>query len=134
MAISKGLTQVTWSSSNSTTITAGSNATSDAMTFGATSFRASLQVKADNSGTPASGHTVDIYILYTNGTVDGAEGTDTYDTRTQGTWIATIDTNTDDPGVHTVEINPASKGFKLYAVNNAANSVVVSAQLYEISG
>ncbi len=134
MAISKAEIQVTWSSTNSIGLTAGSNSTSDAFSFSATSFNAMIQVKADNQGTPAAGDTVDFYLLYTLGDPDGAS-TDEYDSTTQGTYLGQLDTAAADPAIRTFTINPSAKGGKIYAVNNSAGRTIsVSATLYETRG
>ena len=53
--------------------------------------------------TPASGDTVDFYILYTTGDPDGA-ATDEYDTVAHAMHVTTLDTNSEDPARKTVEI------------------------------
>lgn len=134
MAVSKALTQGTWAAANTQSIAAAGTATSDALSFGASSFAATVQLKASNNGTAVSGDKVEFYLLRTNGTVDGAEGTDSYDTTTQGQLLAVLDTFITNPALATVDISPASKGFKLYASNKAAtNGITVSFQLYEAS-
>ena len=134
MAITKAETQIVWSAANNLSISAGSTGTSDAFTFDATSFNATITLKADNNGTPTSGDKVDFYLLYTNGDPDGTSS-DEYDSATQGTWLATLDTNTNDPAQTTVAINPSAKGGKIYAKNNAgSNGITVSATMYETKG
>lgn len=132
MAVTKALTQITWSAATSLSIALSSNATSDAFTFDATSINATMQLKSDNAGTPAAGDTVEFYLLYTNGDVDASESADEYDTTIQGTLLAVLDTFVTDPAITTVTINPSAKGGKIYAVNkSAARAAVVSAQMYE---
>jgi hypothetical protein len=134
MAITKAETQIVWSAANNLSVSAGSTGTSDAFTFDATSFNATITLKADNNGTPASGDKVDFYLLYTNGDPDGTSS-DEYDSATQGTWLATLDTNTNDPAQTTVSVNPSAKGGKIYAKNNAgSNGITVSATMYETKG
>ena len=134
MAITKAETQIVWSAANNLSVSAGSTGTSDAFTFDATSFNATITLKADNNGTPTSGDKVDFYLLYTNGDPDGTSS-DEYDSATQGTWLATLDTNTNDPAQTTVAINPSAKGGKIYAKNNAgSNGITVSATMYETKG
>jgi hypothetical protein len=135
MAVSKASTQVTWSSSNSTSVSSGSTATSDAMSISSDSFDAMITFKADNGGTPASGDTIDFYILYSTGDPDGAS-TDEYDAADtlHGTFLCQLDTNTTDPAQRTVQIPVAAKGFKIFASSNASsNSITVSSELYEAS-
>ena len=134
MAITKAETQIVWSAANNLSVSAGSTGTSDAFTFDATSFNATITLKADNNGTPTSGDKVDFYLLYTNGDPDGTSS-DEYDSATQGTWLATLDTNTNDPAQTTVAINPSAKGGKIYAKNNAgSNGITASATMYETKG
>lgn len=133
MTVSKAASQITWSTSNSVSVSAGGNQTSDAGTFASDSFDAMVTMKADNAGTPAAGDTVNFYLLYTTGDPDGA-GSDEYDTTEQGTYLATLDTNADNPAQKTVKISPIAKGYKLYAVSNASsNSITISAEIYEAS-
>lgn len=131
MAISKSSTQVTWSSATSKSVGSSSNETSDAHTFSSNSVTAMITVKADHSGTPASGDTVDFFLLYTTGDPDAASS-DEYSSAGHGMHIASLDTNTDDPAIKTVEIPVSAKGFKVYAKNNDPNATItVSAEVYE---
>lgn len=132
MALTINELQVTWSAANNSSVTAASNATSDEITFTAgTVFQAKIQLKADNNGTPASGDTVDFYLLESHGDPDGAS-TDEFDTTTQGQHLATLDTNSDDPAITTVVVPGPFYKAKIYAVNNAsANGITVSALIQE---
>jgi len=131
MSVSRTLTQITWSSANSVTVTAGNQATSDAISMPSDAFGATVQVKADNSGTPASGDTLDAYVMYTSGDPDAEpDSADEYDTPGHARYLGQLDTNAEDPAILTFEISPFVKGFRLYVDNNSAsNSVVVSAQM-----
>ena len=131
MAISKSNTQVTWSSATSKAVGSSSNETSDAHTFSSNSVTAMITIKADHSGTPATGDTVDFFLLYTTGDPDAASS-DEYDSVGHGMHIASLDTNADDPAIKTVEIPVSAKGFKVYAKNNDPNATItVSAEGYE---
>ena len=131
MAISKSNTQVTWSSATSKAVGSSSNETSDAHTFSSNSVAAMITIKADHSGTPATGDTVDFFLLYTTGDPDAASS-DEYDSVGHGMHIASLDTNADDPAIKTVEIPVSAKGFKVYAKNNDPNATItVSAEVYE---
>lgn len=131
MAISKSNTQVTWSSATSKAVGSSSNETSDAHTFSSNSVTAMITIKADHSGTPATGDTVDFFLLYTTGDPDAASS-DEYDSVGHGMHIASLDTNADDPAIKTVEIPVSAKGFKVYAKNNDPNATItVSAEVYE---
>ena len=131
MAVTKVNRQVEWSGGSSVSVSASSNTTSDAHTFDSTSVSAMITTKCDNGSTPASGDTVDFYILYTTGDPDGAS-TDEYDTVAHAMHVTTLDTNSEAPARKTVEIPVSAKGFKVYAVNNSSsNAITISAEVYE---
>ena len=132
MAVTKANTQVKWNGGNNDyTLTSGSAISGDAHTFYGSSVMAMITLKADNTGTPASGDTVDFYLLYTTGDPDGSS-VEEYDTVDHGMHIASLDTNKDDPARKTVEIPVSALGFKVYAKNNASsNSIKVSSEVYE---
>lgn len=134
MAVSKALTQITWSSSNSVSVSAGGNQTSDAFAFASDSFSGMMQIKADNAGgTPADGDVIDVYLRYTTGDPDAApDSADEYDSAAHGVHLCTLDTFAEDPAIKTVPIDVSAKGAKLYVVSGAgSNSITVSAQMYE---
>ena len=123
--------QITWpTAANSSSISSGSNDTSEAATVTSGTIAASLSLKADNDGTPASGDSVDFWILYTNGDPDAeADSADEYDDIGSARFLCRLDTNDADPKNLTVPILAAVKGFKIYAASNAAsNAITVSAQ------
>jgi hypothetical protein len=127
MAITNNAVQVTWSASNSVSVTAGSNQTSDAETVtGDDCPSVTLTLKADNAGTPASGDTIDFYVEKTAGDPDGTGGNEY---ATQREFLAQLDTNTTDPALETVEFSILGvESWKLYAESNASsNSITVSA-------
>lgn len=131
MAIAKSQTQVEWSTNDTVSVGSGSNSTSDAVSISNTAVAGSLQIKADNAGTPTSGDEVSIKILYTNGDPDvDPDSADEYDTPAHALPIV-LDTNAEDPAIKTIAINTSAKGFKVYADNQAASSVTVSAQYSE---
>ena len=92
-------------------------------------WSAAIQINADNDGTPASGDTVAVYILWTTGDILGDSGSD-YDTVEHAQLLCTLDTyatNTpgEDPARKTIPLdNIAALGFKLYAVNNSAGRAI----------
>ena len=133
MAITHTATNIVWVAVATKSIAAAGNATSDAFAFDATCIEASLCLKCDNDGTPASGDTVTYYILYTNGDTDAAGGTDEYDTTNAAVPVAVLDTNSADPQQLTIPLPiTAAKGLKLYAVNNSAGrAITISALLME---
>ena len=110
-------------------ITSGGNATSEVCTFNAEAWDAALTLYADNQGTPASGDTVDVFIEWTSGSVDGTAGDD-YDTPKGAQWVArlntyAIDSDGEDPQQKTVPLTTmAAKAFKLYAKNNSGGRTI----------
>lgn len=121
-------TQIQWGGSASKSVSNGSSQTSDAVTFSAGDWAAAIQINADNDGAPASGDTLDVYILWTAGDVDGSAGDD-YDTPEHGQHLCTLDTYAtsggSDPARKTVDIGGiAAKSFKLYAKNNSGGRAI----------
>ena len=94
MAVSKSPTQITFSGANSILVSGDSQVTSDNMAFSSNSVAAQITLYADHSGTPVTGDTVDFYILYSTGDLDGS-GTATYDTPGHGLHLTNLDLNTD---------------------------------------
>ena len=129
MASTREEAQVLWSAASSVSVSAASNATSDAHTFNASDWSAAIQINADNDGTPASGDTVAVYILWMTGDILGDSGSD-YDTVEHAQQLCVLDTyatNTpgEDPARKTIPLdNIAALGFKLYAVNNSAGRAI----------
>lgn len=127
MAITNTEQQVLWSTANSLSVSGGSTGTSDAITVDQTAIDGAITLKAGHSGTPGAGDTVDFFWLGSCGDPDGAS-TDEYATTSQGVFLAQLDTNADDPAITTVPLPSVSvEGYKIYAVNNAGESVTVSA-------
>lgn len=120
MASTKTETQITWSAANSVSLNSASRFDSDAVTLNVEDYSATLQIYADNSGTPASGDVVNVYVKYTNGDILGDSGDD-YDSSEHATFVGRLDTygaNTpgEDPAMRTVEIPVAGrKGMKVSA-------------------
>lgn len=121
MAFSVNEQQITWSAASSISLNSTSRFNSDAVTLNAGDLHGSISLYADNSGTPASGDVVDVYIKWSNGDILGDTGND-YDTDEHATWIGRLDTfstNTpgEDPAQMTVPVVWAGKtAFKLVAV------------------
>jgi hypothetical protein len=131
MAVANNEIQVTWSSSNSTNVSAGASEASDAMPFSATAFDAMVTLKADNSGTPASGDTVDFYALLSCGDPDGSGSDEFPNDDSDGIFLARLDTNADDPAIATVAL-PVAKTVRIFAKNNASShAITVSACINE---
>ena len=135
MTVSKNSIQVEWAAADSKSVGAGGTETSDVATLSADAFQAGLQLKADHSSTPASGDTIDWYLLPTLGDPDAdPDSVDEYDTIGHAYFLAQLDTNTEDPALISVEVPAWIKAFKLTADSNAASAITCSAQLYEVLG
>jgi hypothetical protein len=133
MAITNTFTEFKWSTAATKALTFGTNSTSDALGAPAqNAIAAQVQCKANNGGTPASGDTVDFFLLPTLGDVDGDSTTD-YDTaKNAPVFLVRLDTFLENPAVGTVPVSAAMANCKIYAVNNsAARTITVSAGLLE---
>ena len=127
-------TQVTWSSSNSSTLSGGGNDTSDAFSISSAVINGAVQIKAEHGGTPDETDIVRFWILGTLGDPDGT-GSDEYDTETQGVPLGKLNLSKNNPSLKTVPLpNVAMKKAKIYAENNAQENVTVSATTYLIEG
>ncbi len=121
MASSINEQQILWSTASSISLNSTSRFDSDAITFDVEDWDAALQVSADNSGTPASGDVVDVYVKWTTGDALADSGDD-YDTDEHAEFICRLDTfstNTpgEDPVRKTVPLNVSGKkGMKVSAV------------------
>lgn len=139
MASSKTQTQIAWSAAASVTITSNTSYNrSDAVTLSVETWEAAIQVSADNSGTPAAGDVVYIYVAYSAGDLLGDTGND-YDTDEHAVFLGVLDTYaTDTPGE-----DPARKTFPLpttaplaiqvlaLAPQAASRNIVLRARLVE---
>ena len=136
MAVTQTLTQVTWpTAANSISVSANSTQTSEVMTLGSNCVAAQIQLKADNSTTPAADDYINFYVLQSSGDPDAAETTDEYDTAGHAIFLARVDTNVEDPALVTVPFPLPQKNFKIYAEGDHAdtttNAITVSAQVIE---
>lgn len=133
MAITRTETQITWSSSNSVSVTAGGTQTSDAVTLDDTCVSASVTLKADNSTTPASDDIINVWWLMSAGDPDGASTVE-YDTPGHALLLATLDTSVEDPAIRTVALPHNPKRGLLYvegATAGTTNAITVSATIEE---
>lgn len=133
MAITRTETQVTWSASNSTSVSSGGNATSDEVNLDATCVAAQIHVKADNSTTPAADDQLYLWLLQSGGDPDGG-ASDEFDTVGHALFLGILDTNDEDPAILSVPLPLPQKGLKLYAEGATAgttNSITVSATITE---
>ena len=137
MAITRAQTQVQWSAANTLSVTSATEAVSDVITLDDTCVASSIQLSADNAGTPASGDTAVWRIQWSNGDVLANTGDD-YDTSEHAQFLAQLDTystNTpgEDPARMTVTVTPVAKKFKLAVTcaNAATRNVTVAARIDE---
>lgn len=108
MASTKVETQITWSAAASVSLNSASRFDSDAVTLNVEDYSATLQIYADNSGTPGVGDVVNVYVKYSNGDILGDSGDD-YDSSEHATFVGRLDTYGankpgEDPAMRTVEI------------------------------
>lgn len=123
MAVTKVETQITWSSSNTITLNSNNWVVSDEVSLDDADWEGLIAARADNAGTPASGDTVEVRILYTAGDVDNGGGANDYPTMNTGgstgaqaTRLMVLDTYANyDPDFKVVPIHVAAKKFKLAA-------------------
>ena len=137
MAITRNQTQVTWSSASTLSVTSATEVVSDVITLDDTCVALSIQLSADNAGTPVSGDTAVWRIQWSNGDVLANTGDD-YDTSEHAQFLAQLDTfatNTpgEDPARMTVTVTPVSKKFKLACTcaNAATRNVTIAARIDE---
>ena len=129
MAVSTNDIQVTWSSSNSKSVSAAGSENSDNISFSSTAFYAEIMVKADNGGTAADGDTLDVYLQKK----DDPDNDSTDDYESTGTFLVQLDTYNDaDPAVRVVSLPVGIGSARLHVENNASsNSITVSATITE---
>jgi hypothetical protein len=138
MAITRTQTQVGWDSGGtSKTVSSAVEVESDQFTIDDTTVLLSIQLSADNAGSPASGDTAVFRIRWSNGDILGDTGND-FDTAEHAQYLALLDTyatNTpgEDPARKTIEITPVAKHFKIGCIcaNAATRNVVVRARVDE---
>ncbi len=136
MASSINETQVTWSSASSVTVSSSTVVSSDAITLNVEDWDGSLQVNADNAGTPASGDVCDVYVAWSNGDILGDSGDD-FDTAEHAEFVGRLDTvsaNTpgEDPARRTWSIGVSGKKALKVLVScpqAASRNIVVRARL-----
>ena len=136
MASTINETGITWSSAASISLNSNSVVDADAVTLNIEDWDGSLQVSADNSGTPASGDVVDVYVKWSNGDVLGDSGDD-FDTSEHAEWLCRLDTYAtstpgEDPARKTVPLAVSGKkAFKLsvVAAQGASRAITFRARL-----
>ena len=116
---------VLWSAASTKSLNSTSRFDSDAVTIHADAVSASIQVKCDNSGTPASGDYVDLWIKWSP---DAAE----YDTDEHAMPLGRIDTVAannpgEDPATRTFSIEVSGKqSFKLSSTANQGGTRAIT--------
>ena len=148
MAITRTETQVTWpTASNTATVAAGGNATSEDVALDASCVAAAITLKAEyTAGAPAADDIITFWWLASAGDPDGAS-TEEYDTPPQsastsgGAWrLATLALNLGETSgsgkkmLQTVQLPAAPRRGKLFAEGLTAgstNTITVSATIEE---
>lgn len=124
-------TQVKWSGSSSVNVDTATSETSDAFTFGNTTKSATIAIKGNFSGTPASGEDLTIYILSSNGDVDPTSSDD-FETVGNAVAKAVIESDKDNPGVKMITLDVSVKSFKLHVIGSAGHRWDVWAKVTEL--
>lgn len=124
MASSINEVQITWAAAASKTVSTATINWSDAVTLNIEDWEASIQVNADNAGTPASGDTADVYVGWTNGDVLGDSGND-HDSDEHSEFVGRLDTY----GANTPGEDPARRTWTIAVSGKTALRIgVVCAQ------
>lgn len=134
MALTRIENKVQFGAANSVSIGAGATNTSDLITLDPTCIEASVTLKADNSGAPSDGDTVDVYVLLSSGDPDGASITDEFASADtfHPVFLGQLDTFSSDPALRTAIYPAVPQAGRLYAINNGGNSVTYSAVIEEL--
>ena len=122
MAGSINESQVLWSTASSISLSTTSAFTSDAVAINADDAGGSVQVSADNAGTPSSGDVVDVYVTWSNGDILGNSGDD-FDTTEHAEWLCRLDTY----ALNTPGENPARKTIPLRVYGKKAFKIIAVA-------
>ena len=129
MAISRNSIQVTWSGANTISVAAAGTNDSDSISLSSTGIAAQIMCKADNSGTPADGDTVDVYLQY----IADPDGDSANDTDTIGISLCQLDTYNDGGlAVKTVQLPIGFTSVRLHVENNGASAMTFSATINEV--
>lgn len=136
MAASINEAQVTWSAASSIKLSAATRTDSDAFNIDVNDIAGSLQISADNLGTPALGDVLDVYVKWSNGDVLGDSGND-YDTSEHAQFLCRLDTYVtnkpgEDPAMKTVPLAVIGKKacmISIEAPQAATRNIVVRARI-----
>lgn len=139
MAATKQATQVQWGGANTKTLSTNNWVVSDEITLNDQDWEIMAYARADNSGTPASGDTVEIRVLYTAGDVDGGGGANDYpDLNTSGTTgaqaelLGVLDTYSNydpDTFMRPVAGTPPAIKFAARAAQGATRNIVLAMRI-----
>jgi hypothetical protein len=138
MSLTTVETQVTWSAASSVTLSSTAQVDSDTFTLNDACIAASIQLSADNAGTPVSGDTVVVRIKWTSGDILGDSGDD-FDTAEHAEFLAVLDTVAannpgEDPARRLVHLNlGGARRFRVAVLGGQASSrnIVVRARVVE---
>ncbi|OOV05763.1 hypothetical protein [Rhodoferax fermentans] len=133
MASTKPETQLTWSAAASATVASASIVWSDPVAFNVEDFEASVQVSADNTGTPASGDVCNVFVAYHSGDILGDSGAD-FDTDKHAQFLMQLDTystNGEDPARKSAPVRTGATGYRLgvQCPQAATRSITVRARM-----
>lgn len=117
---------VQWSASSTKSLNSTARVDSDAVSVNADAVQGAIQVTCDNSGTPASGDYVDLWVKWS------LDGGTTYDTDEHAQFVGRIDTVAandpgEDPATRTFSLNVSGKrNFKLTAKANQGGTRAIT--------
>lgn len=104
--------QFLWAGLSSKTVSSAAMAWSDQIILNSEDWSGSVQVQADNAGTPSSGDVCDVYVGWSNGAVTGGSGND-FDTDIHSEFVMRLNsfagTGGEDPAIRTVGLNISGK-------------------------
>jgi len=133
MPISHNEQQITWSScasASAVTVTTGSTALSDVVTFSTNAVDAYIFMKADDTSTATTNDVVNFYIQLSGGDPDGSSDAE-YDTESYGIFLASLNTGNEDPALASANC-PVTKTAKIHVESTSADdSITVSATILE---
>lgn len=131
MASSVNEFQVLWAAATSKTVSTATINWSDAVLLNIEDWDGSIQVNANNSGTPASGDTCAVYVGWSDGDILGDTGND-YDTDKSPEFVGQIDTSTENPARRTYPLMVSGKTalrIGVICAQAATRNIVVRARL-----
>lgn len=135
MAITHATQALQFGGADSASVTAGGNQTTDVINLDDTCVAARIELKADNSTTPASDDQIYCWLLETLGDPDAEpESADEYSTAKHAILLAVLDTASEDPAIAIVDLPIPSKGLKVYfegATAGTTNAITVSGRMLE---